>query len=65
MASGYFPIRATALAITPTQITSRGSAHICAVDAVGRVWCWGDNAAGQIGDGTLTNRARPTLVLRP
>jgi len=33
-----------------TQIAAGGS-HSCAVDAAGRVYCWGDNSFGQIGSG--------------
>ena len=34
----------------------------CAVDTTGKVWCWGRNQYGQLGDGTTTNRAFPTPV---
>jgi alpha-tubulin suppressor-like RCC1 family protein len=30
-----------------TQITA-GTGHVCALDAEGQVWCWGDNRAGQL-----------------
>ncbi len=33
----------------------------CAL-ASGEVWCWGYNTEGQVGDGTMSNRARPTRV---
>jgi alpha-tubulin suppressor-like RCC1 family protein len=41
---------------------SGGWAHACAVGADGRVWCWGYNAYGQLGDGSTANRVAPGLV---
>jgi alpha-tubulin suppressor-like RCC1 family protein len=39
-----------------------GFGHSCALLADGTVKCWGANNNGQIGDGTLINRAIPTPV---
>jgi alpha-tubulin suppressor-like RCC1 family protein len=39
-----------------------GSEHICVL-ASGAVWCWGDNQGGQLGDGTLQNRATPVQAV--
>ncbi|REE98420.1 S8 family serine peptidase [Thermomonospora umbrina] len=39
-----------------------GSAHALAVKADGTVWAWGENSAGQLGDGTTTNRSLPVQV---
>lgn len=39
-----------------------GGAQTCAVSATGRVYCWGDNSWGQLGDGTQEDRAVPTPV---
>lgn len=41
-----------------------GLTHSCAVVESGRVQCWGDNAFGQLGDGTQGNdRVRPVYVV--
>jgi alpha-tubulin suppressor-like RCC1 family protein len=34
----------------------------CALRGDGSVWCWGDNAYGQCGDGTTARRTTPVLV---
>lgn len=38
---------------------SCGAAHSCALGADGRVWCWGLNGQGQLGDGTHDDRNAP------
>ena len=40
-----------------------GSAHSCALAESGTVWCWGQNALGELGDSTRTSRWQPALVL--
>jgi alpha-tubulin suppressor-like RCC1 family protein len=41
---------------------SAGWDHSCAVEADGRVACWGANNQGQLGDGTQVDRLVPTFV---
>lgn len=44
-----------------TQL-SAGKAHTCGLKADGTAWCWGDNAAGQLGDSTSEPRLTPVRV---
>ncbi|HUB10076.1 MAG TPA: RCC1 repeat-containing protein [Myxococcales bacterium] len=55
----------------PVQVTGLGGVvaltaqtnHSCALTASGQVWCWGDNAYGQLGSGaTGAESATPTAV---
>ena len=41
---------------------SAGSQHTCAVSTTNRIFCWGLNSTGQVGDGTTTNRPRAIQV---
>ena len=42
--------------------SGQSSGHSCAVSRGGDGYCWGANSFGQLGDGTTTDRLRPTLV---
>jgi alpha-tubulin suppressor-like RCC1 family protein len=39
-----------------------GGPHTCGVSSSNQAYCWGDNALGQLGDGTSTDRAVPVPV---
>jgi alpha-tubulin suppressor-like RCC1 family protein len=47
-----------------TQVThvAAGDRHTVARDSSGRVWTWGQNLRGAIGDGTTTERTTPVQV---
>lgn len=56
---------------TPGQVgtlatwTTLGTSHLdatCAATVDQEQRCWGDNASGQVGDGTTTNRTTPTAL---
>lgn len=42
---------------------SASESHVCGVATNGRVYCWGSNTYGQLGDGTRTDSALPVRVL--
>lgn len=44
----------TATGVTAVSNISAGNSHSCARLGSGMVKCWGDNSAGQLGDGTTT-----------
>ena len=49
---------------TPDFIAiAAGTSHILALRSDGSVWAWGDNANGQLGNGTLNGADQPTAVV--
>ena len=40
-----------------------GLAHSCGITMGDRVYCWGSNAFGELGDGTTSRRTRPVAVV--
>jgi alpha-tubulin suppressor-like RCC1 family protein len=49
--------------LPPVTALAAGHVHVCATEESGRMWCWGWNQYGQLGDGTTLNRPTPVLAL--
>ncbi len=55
----------TQTCISPSPLTphlAAGDLHSLLITSDGTVWAWGQNAFGQLGDGTTTNRLSPVVV---
>lgn len=50
-----------AAAIAPGTIAV-GYEHACGISQTSDAYCWGENGSGELGDGTLIDRATPTKV---
>jgi alpha-tubulin suppressor-like RCC1 family protein len=67
-ADGLFSCRPapTELSGAVSFVTLSGSTqHTCGVTPSREIYCWGDNHAGQLGDGTVTDHTTPVLVESP
>jgi alpha-tubulin suppressor-like RCC1 family protein len=52
----------TVAGLPPALDLAAGFMHSCALVQGGDVWCWGSNAAGQLGDGTRNPHFAPVRV---
>jgi alpha-tubulin suppressor-like RCC1 family protein len=61
LGSGVGTPTVVSLPVAPATV-SAGGAHTCASLQDGRIFCWGANESGQLGDGTTTDRGTPAAV---
>lgn len=48
--------------LTDATAIAVGAEHACVLGEMGAVWCWGNGAAGQLGDGGMADRDAPVPV---
>ena len=51
--------------LAPIKTLAAGHSHVVALDRNGKVWTWGANGAGQLGNGQLTPSAVPVQLKLP
>jgi alpha-tubulin suppressor-like RCC1 family protein len=56
------PVQIPIPAGKPVSEIAAGMSHVCAVSAMGGLYCWGSNQSGQLGIGTTVSTATPVLV---
>lgn len=56
-----YPVKVSS-GLTFVELSTQAQ-HVCGRTAAGKLYCWGHNADGQLGDGTTTNRFSPKAVL--
>jgi alpha-tubulin suppressor-like RCC1 family protein len=54
----------TVVGLSDVTMAAGGAGFFCALTNNGDVGCWGDNAHGELGDGTTTSRASPAKVAK-
>lgn len=60
------PTAPLSIAGQPVVEVATGVSHTCARIQDGRLFCWGENSMGQVGNNSTTHRSTPTLVhMRP
>lgn len=62
LSAGALPAEAASGPCPAFTAVAVGGLHTVALTASGTVWAWGDNAYGQVGDGTRSDRAFPIEI---
>ncbi|MDQ5986045.1 MAG: hypothetical protein CSYNP_01763 [Syntrophus sp. SKADARSKE-3] len=61
--TGLIPLSGvTAISAGHDHVTGKGTAHAMALTIDGKVWAWGSNVNGELGDGTTTDRTAAVQV---
>ncbi len=58
----YVPVPTKVVGLPPVDRLIAAHARTCAITKQRTLWCWGDNAHGEIGDGTSTDRFKPVEI---
>jgi alpha-tubulin suppressor-like RCC1 family protein len=64
-ANSNIPVAVSLPSGTTVTAIAGGDIHSLALTSTSKVLAWGDNTAGQLGDGTTTNRFTPVVVSAP
>lgn len=65
-ADGFAPAPVSLpVGVTGFTLIGTGVKHSCGVSNTGKLYCWGLNSTGQLGDGSTTNRPTPMAVNDP
>lgn len=60
--SSSLPVAVLGQGLPALAIAAGGGDHACMLTSINSVVCWGNNAHGEVGDGTTTNRLYPVTV---